>query len=422
MRTLPNYLDLFAGAGGLSEGFIQAGYTPVAHVEMDEAACFTLKTRAVYHWLKKDDNLDLYKKYVSGQITRDALYKIVPEQVLNTVLNYEISDEKLPEIFNRLDSILAGKKLDLIIGGPPCQAYSLVGRARSDNNMIGDKRNYLYKLYAEFLKRYTPKYFVFENVTGLLSAQEDDGTLHFDNMRELFKKCGYATEYKVLNAIDYGVLQNRKRIILIGKHGIDEGDFYPDVSTVNTDGITVSEVLDDLPPLQAGEGSYGPMETLVYEGKYLYEMGIKDVDYVSFHNARPHTERDLKIYKLVAETWKKYHKRIGYLDIPEELRTHKNVTAFLDRFKVVAGDLPFSQTVVAHISRDGHYYIHPDENQNRSLTPREAARLQTFPDSYYFESKKATPGRTAAFCQIGNAVPVRLAYSVACALKEILEQ
>lgn len=261
---------------------------------------------------------------------------------------------------------------------------------------------------------------MFENVTGLLSAKEDDGTLHLDNMRKLFKECGYSTEYRVLKATDYGVLQNRKRIILIGKYGVDEKQFYPEIPIVDTDGITVSEIFQDLPPLHAGEGIYGPVDTLRYDGKYLYDMGIKDVDYVSFHNARPHTEQDLKIYKLVAETWKKYHKRIDYPDLPEELRTHKNVTAFLDRFKVVAGDLPFSQTVVAHVSRDGHYYIHPDETQNRSLTPREVARLQTFPDSYYFESKKAAPGRTAAFRQIGNAVPVRLAYSVANALKNKL--
>lgn len=417
---MPNYLDLFAGAGGLSEGFIQAGYTPVAHVEMDEAACFTLKTRAVYHWLKANDKLDIYKEYISGNITRNMLYTSVPENVLNTVLNYEISAETLPEIFKTLDNFLDKNGLDLIVGGPPCQAYSLVGRARSKNNMVGDKRNYLYKLYAEFLKRYKPKYFVFENVTGLLSAKEDDGSLHFDNMRDLFKECGYSTEYKILKATDYGVLQNRKRIILIGKYGIDE-NFYPEIPVVNTDGITVSEIFKDLPHLHAGEGVYSAVESLKYDGEYLYEMGIKDIDCISFHCARPHTEQDLKIYKLVAETWKKYHKRIDYPNLPEDLKTHKNITAFLDRFKVVAADLPFSQTVVAHVSKDGHYYIHPDEIQNRSLTPREVARLQTFPDSYYFESKKQTPGRTSAFRQIGNAVPVRLAYSIASALRDKLE-
>ena len=417
-----NYLDLFAGAGGLSEGFIQAGYAPVAHVEMDEAACFTLKTRAAYYWLKAKNRLDIYKSYVCGEITREAFYKLVPEQVLNAVLNYEISEDILPVIFEKIDTCLDGEKLDLIVGGPPCQAYSLVGRARSENGMVGDKQNYLYKLYAKFLKRYKPRFFVFENVTGLLSAKENDGNYHFDNMRALFRKCGYSTEYKILNATDYGVLQNRKRIILLGKYGVDEKNFYPDIPVVESVGITVSEIFKDLPALHAGEGIYGPVDVLPYTGKYLYDAGIKDTDYITFHNARPHIEQDLKIYKLVVETWNREHKRIDYSELPEELKSHKNTTAFLDRFKVVAGDLPYSQTVVAHISRDGHYYIHPDADQNRSLTPREVARLQTFPDSYYFESRNAVPGRTAAFRQIGNAVPVRLAYSVARALKDLMDE
>lgn len=419
---MPNYLDLFAGAGGLSEGFIQAGYTPLAHVEMDKAACYTLKTRAAYHWLKNENKIGVYNDYLCGKIDREALYHAVPEEVLNSVLNYEISEETLPEIFKKIDDLLGGKQLGLIIGGPPCQAYSLVGRARSETGMVGDQRNYLYKLYARFLQRYSPKYFVFENVVGLLSAKEEDGSHHFNNMRDMFHDCGYSTEYKVLNASHYGVLQNRKRVILIGKLG-EAKDFYPEIPHVDISGITVSEVLDDLPPIHAGEGQYGPVETKDYSGSYLYDMKIKNYNHepVTFHIARPHTLQDLNIYKLVVETWNREHKRISYLDLPQELRTHKNTTAFLDRFKVVAKDQPFSQTVVAHISRDGHYYIHPDIIQNRSLSPREAARLQTFPDDYYFESLNETPGRTAAFRQIGNAVPVRLAYNVASAVKRVLE-
>ena len=212
-----------------------------------------------------------------------------------------------------------------------------------------------------------------------------------------------------------------KRIILIGKLGVKEKDFYPDLPTVDTEGITVNEIFKDLPALHAGEGSYRPVKALKYKGSYLYNMGIKDADWISFHSARPHTDQDLAIYRLVVNTWNKEGKRIDYPDLPKELKTHHNTTAFLDRFKVVAGNLPYSQTVVAHVSRDGHYYIHPDIEQNRSLTPREVARLQTFPDSYYFESKKCIPGRTAAYRQIGNAVPVRLAYAVAVALKDKLE-
>ena len=415
---MPKYLDLFAGAGGLSEGFIRAGFEPVAHVEMDAAACYTLKTRAAYHWLKNNNKLNIYNQYLNGEISRKEFYEKIPESVLSSVLNYEISEETLPDIFAEIDAKLDGKHLDLIVGGPPCQAYSIAGRSRSESKMIGDKRSYLYKLYAEFLKRYGPEYFVFENVVGLLSAKDEDGTLHFDNMRKLFQDCGYSTEFCILNASDYGVLQNRKRIILIGKRGGYEG-FYPEIPKIENK-YKAGELFCDLPPIKAGEGVIGPVPTQEYSGKYLYESGIKEYDLepVTFHQARPNTEQDLEIYRIVVDTWNKKKERISYTDLPERLRTHKNTKCFLDRFKVVAGNLPYTQTVVAHICRDGHYYIHPDIKQNRSLTPREAARIQTFPDNYYFESVTGKPSRTLAYRQIGNAVPVCLAYSVAKSLRK----
>ena len=410
------YLDLFAGAGGLSEGFLRAGFEPVAHIEMDVAACYTLKTRTAFHWLRKNDKLDVYKKYLAQEISREEFYQEIPERVLNTVLNYEISEDSLETIFEKVDQLLGGSKLDLIVGGPPCQAYSIAGRSRDEHKMVGDKRNYLYKLYAEFLIKYQPKYFVFENVVGLLSAKDEDGTLHFKNMQKLFEECGYKTESRVLNASDYGVLQNRKRIILIGRRG-DKADFYPEIPQ-NKSNRKVGELFCDLPAIHAGEGVVTPVPTAHYKGEYLYESGIKEYDKepVTYHQARPNTEQDLEIYRIVVDTWNKSGKRVSYIDLPERLRTHNNTKCFLDRFKVVAGNLTYAQTVVAHISRDGHYFIHPDINQNRSLTPREVARIQTFPDNYYFESVTGKPSRTLAYKQIGNAVPVCLAYSVANAL------
>lgn len=414
---MPKYLDLFAGAGGLSEGFTRAGYEPVAHVEMDIAACYTLRTRAAYHWLKKENKLDTYNQYLNGLMTRDKFYKEIPQNILDTVLNYEISSDTLPQIFADVDKLLNGEKLDLIIGGPPCQAYSLAGRSRSETKMVGDKRNYLYKYYAEFLKRYKPKYFVFENVLGLLSAKDEDGTLHFENMQRLFEEYGYSTEFQPLNASDYGVLQNRKRIILIGKLGKGEKNFYPEIEKT-TSIYTVGELFRDLPPIQAGGGTVTPVPTKHYTGSYLYDSGIKEHNKapVTFHQARPNTAQDLEIYKIVVKTWNKSQERIAYTDLPPRLQTHNNKTCFLDRFKVVAKNLTCAQTVVAHICRDGHYYIHPDIKQNRSLTPREAARIQTFPDNYYFESASGKPSRTLAYKQIGNAVPVLLAYKIAKAL------
>ena len=419
---MPKFLDLFAGAGGLSEGFIQAGYTPIAHVEMDVAACYTLKTRVAFHWLRANGDIELYNSYLRGEMTRNEFYTHIPQSVLDTVLNYEISDDTIPEIFTKVDHLLDGEELDLIIGGPPCQAYSLAGRSRSETKMVGDKRNYLYRHYAEFLRKYRPKYFVFENVLGLLSAKDKDGTSHFENMQKLFKEYGYSTEFQPLNASDYGVLQNRKRIILIGKRG-DHTGFYPDIPK-DTSTHKVGELFCDLPSITAGGGQITPVATNPYTGKYLYDSGIKsgDMEPVTFHQARPNTEQDLEIYRIVVETWNKQGTRIAYTDLPERLRTHKNTTSFLDRFKVVAGNLTCAQTVVAHICRDGHYYIHPDKKQNRSLTPREAARIQTFPDNYYFESVTGKPSRTLAYKQIGNAVPVRLAYIIARALVEKFDE
>ncbi|EJD65523.1 DNA (cytosine-5-)-methyltransferase [Scardovia wiggsiae F0424] len=414
-----NYLDLFAGAGGLSEGFARVGYRPLAHIEMDEAACFTLKTRLAFNYLKNNQKDSIYNCYLKGEIDRQFLYSKVPEQLLNSVLNYEISVRNLSRIFGEVDNRLEGQHLDLIIGGPPCQAYSLVGRARDENSMTGDKRNYLYVLYAEFLKRYRPKYFVFENVIGLLSAKDIDGKLHFIKMQDLFSSIGYSIEYDVLNAKDYGVLQNRKRIILIGKLG-NHSKFYPNIPKGHFDCL-VREIFTDLPKVKSGEGEWFAVKTSHYYGEYLYAAGIKSYDRESVTQqcSRPNTEQDLEIYNRVVMSWNKERKRLRYNDLPDRLRSQKNITSFCDRFKVVADNLPYSQTVVAHMSKDGHYFIHPDINQNRSLTPREAARLQTFPDNYYFESVSGKPSRTAAYRQIGNAVPVLLAEKIAKTLLEV---
>jgi DNA-methyltransferase (dcm) len=413
-----NFLDLFAGAGGLSEGFIRAGFEPVAHVESNQAACFTLRTRMAYHWLKAYGRTELYADYLKGEIGRPEFYGHIPEQVVGSVINAEIGTETLPDIFRRVDALLGNRHLDLIVGGPPCQAYSLVGRSRDRNRMRGDKRNYLYIYYAEFLKRYKPSYFVFENVIGLLSASDEDGKLYFTAMRDLFFECGYETEYMTLSAEDYGVLQSRKRIILVGRRGKATG-FYPEPKKWNPN-VKVREVFCDLPAIGAGEGVAGPCPMGVYRGTWQAEAGIRTEEFpVTWHQARPNSEQDLEIYQIVVNLWDREKMRLNYNMLPDRLKTHCHRHAFLDRFKVVASDLPFSHTVVAHISKDGHYYIHPDIKQNRSITPREAARLQTFPDDYYFESSNGVPGRAPAFRQIGNAVPVLLARKIADKLKEV---
>ena len=412
-----NYLDLFAGAGGLSEGFIRAGFNPVAHVEMDRAACFTLRTRRAYHWLKENGNIEQYAKYLNGCISRSELYEEVPEAVIQSVINAEISKATLPDIFCQIDRLLKGQKLDLIIGGPPCQAYSVAGRARSPNKMKGDKRNYLYALYAEFLKKYEPEYFVFENVPGLLSATDEKDNSYLELMQGLFRECGYGTDYRMLSAENHGVPQSRKRIILVGKKG-ESTDFYPELDNYSAP-ILVKKLLSDLPALKAGEGTLGPCKMNANYNTWLREVGIRnDALPVTFHQARPNNKQDREIYRKAVKLWNKEQARLMYNKLPDRLQTHKHKDTFLNRFRVVAGDLQFSHTIVAHIAMDGHYYIHPDIKQNRSLTPREAARLQTFPDDYYFESGNGIPCRTPAFRQIGNAVPVLLAEKIAEKLKE----
>lgn len=379
-----NFIDLFSGAGGLSEGFIRAGFYPVAHVEMDKAACNTLITRTAYHQLKNSENLQPYINYIQNKISRDNLYSLIPKNQKESVINMSIGSKNNQIIFDKIDYLKGEKPIDLIIGGPPCQAYSIVGRSRDENRMQGDSRNNLFKEYARFLKYYQPKYFVFENVTGLLSAKTGNGDSYLQMMLDLFEDKGYYTEYKVLEAKNFGVLQNRKRVIMIGKKN-GEKAFYPEFEKVETN-VTVSEIFMDLPELKAGTGNFYRTKYKSYSGDYLFQSQIRNgLDFTTQHIARPHTEQDKGIYRLAVEKWENGKQRLSYNDIPGKWQTHKNKKSFVDRFKVVAGDLPHSQTVVAHICKDGHYYIHPDINQNRSLTPREAARLQTFPDDFYFE-------------------------------------
>ena len=413
------FIDLFAGCGGLSEGFIQAGYAPVAHVEIDQAACYTLKTRMAYHWLRDHDKLDVYRDYLRGKLSRDEFYAKIPKEVLDSVINKEIGEKTLPSLFETIDGDVGSEPIDLIVGGPPCQAYSLVGRARK--SMEGNPRNYLFRYYIEFLKHYKPKCFVFENVVGLLSAADKDGNKYLDMMIEGFKDAGYTTSYETINTKTLGIPQARKRVIIIGIRGKKKFK-YPKMRGKPFK-YTVREMLDGLPALSAG-GVAEPFGIKVSgdSKNALKATGVLDeVIPVTQHQVRPNNANDLEIYKRVVELWDKEHKRLSYDTLPPKLQTHANRKTFKDRFKVVASDEKVCHTVVAHIHKDGHYYIHPDIKQNRSISVREAARLQTFPDNYYFESSSKRPGRAAPYRQIGNAVPVMFAKKIAEAMKGLLK-
>jgi DNA (cytosine-5)-methyltransferase 1 len=414
-----NFIDLFAGAGGLSEGFIRAGFSPIAHVEIDEAACFTLKTRTAFHYLKSNNQLHYYELYLKGTITRDELYSLIPSVHLDSVINLPIGENNNGIIFNRIDKQLKGGHVDLIIGGPPCQAYSVVGRARSENNMQSDPRNFLYVQYGKFLERYQPKMFVFENVLGLRSAGK--GT-YLGHMEKLFDKKGYNIKIFLVKAEKFGVLQKRRRLIILGWQKELNPDL-PDLENFDS-GIYgfVENIFSDLPALTAGSGIDKNGSYKGITNNYLTSAHIRNgLEILTQHVARPHCEQDKEIYRIVVNKWQMNQERLDYNDLPDHLKTHKNRKSFTDRFKVVAADLEACQTVVAHIAKDGHYYIHPDILQNRSISVREAARLQSFPDDFYFEGVREGVTRSAAFKQIGNAVPPLMAEKIAECLYSILE-
>lgn len=408
-----NFIDLFAGAGGLSEGFIRAGFTPIAHIEMNKYACDTLRSRMAYHYLKQHNRLEEYIKYLKEKQEGESgqkLWEKVPDEVIDSVINKEISDETLADIFIKVDKLKGNKQVDFIIGGPPCQAYSIVGRARDPKNMKKDPRNFLYKYYLQFLKRYEPKMFVFENVPGILSAQNG---IHLENILKGIDKAGYKIELKKLKASDYGVLQNRERVIIVGWRK-DLNLKYPELEKEENPYKILPDLFSDLPERQQGEGSLTDIVQYVAPATgYLQQSKVRNsLDFTTQHIARPHNLIDLEIYKRAIKLWLEKKARLNYADLPPELQKHNNKQAFLNRFQVVNHE-GCCHTVVAHIAMDGHYYIYPSLKQIRSITVREAARIQSFPDDYYFEGS-----RTAAFKQIGNAVPVILAEKIANKIKE----
>lgn len=406
------YIDLFAGAGGLSEGFIREGFHPVAHVEMSKEACNTLKTRLAFHYLSQTKKEKTYFSYLQNEISREELWKIIPDKIINSVINDEISGRTIENIFGLIDEKLDSKKVDLIIGGPPCQAYSLVGRSRDPNRMKGDKRNFLFRYYAKFLFRYKPKYFVFENVLGLLTAGNKK---YLHEMILLFESIGYSVaEPTVLNAEEYGVLQRRRRVIIMGHRGKKKFDF-PKLTKIDNNWQVKNDLFFDLPKLKPGD----ELQVAKYTkpiNDYLKKTETRNgVDFVTQHITRHHNERDLEIYSIAIDKWLHEKKRLKYDELPKRLQTHSNIRAFLDRYKVV-DPTGHSHTIVAHIAKDGHYYIYPDPKQVRSISVREAARIQSFPDDYFFEG-----GRTEAFRQIGNAVPPLMAQALARRIFELSE-
>ncbi len=390
-----NFIDLFAGCGGLSEGFYRENYNALAHVEINHIACETLKTRMRHYNYKNVDD---------------------------SVLEIDITSD---EVIEKLDNAVKNKKVDVIIGGPPCQAYSSLGRAKDDNGMKYDPRNYLFESYVKILNHFKPKIFVFENVTGLLTAKVNDEKI----VNKIFTALGQ--EYKVkfdptmnvLNAADYGVPQIRKRVIIIGVRkdiSLDVDYVYENIKkTHGFNGenglkpyVTVKDAIYELPSLKPGEGIKNLPFVSKRDNEFLRRISSANDSILMDHVARNHNDKDILRYVEMAKNKWTF----------EELLTnrpdlnHEHPRVFGNSYTVQFWDNP-ARTIIAHLYKDGNQFIHPDYNQGRTITVREAARLQSFPDDFVFEGS-----RTDQYKQIGNAVPPLFAEAIAKAIKKVLRE
>lgn len=324
-----NYVDLFSGAGGLSLGFEMGGFNNVFSVEYDKKIAESYKKNFPTHNLLVKD-----------------IQEITDDEIITLQHNQEV---------------------DVVIGGPPCQGFSLAGRI--GRSFVEDKRNYLFKEFARVVKIINPKMFVMENVARMISHNKGQTILE---IKTEFESLGYNVQYKVLQAADYGVPQKRQRIFIVGTKN-KEFNFPTPIGTT----ITVKEAIGDLPPLKSGERSEVPN-----------------------HFAMNHSSQMLKKMSYIGDGGNRNQ-------IPEDLRPK---TGDIRKYIRYDSQKP-SVTVTGDMRKIFHY------EQNRALTPRELARLQSFPDSFIFEGNSISIQQ-----QIGNAVPPLLGYAVAKQVKESLER
>lgn len=407
------FIDLFAGCGGLSEGFLSTGrYEALAHIEWEKPMVDTLRNRLVEKWNHSEE--DALKRVIQFDIQKTD--ELVHGKWSNeSVCTYGKNNH--PEIVSKgLCGLIKRRKVDMIIGGPPCQAYSIHGRATDKNSMQNDYRNFLFESFCRLVDIYKPEVFVFENVAGLLSAKPGDIPVR-NRIFDAFSEIGYSIlnpedmPHALYEAGNYNVPQNRPRVIILGvRNGssIKLDELYASVSNEasTTKQPTVRDAIGNLPAL------FPLDEHQAMASTRKSHMDNPDPN-IYQHDARNHNAREREIFR----EW--IDKDMNHISHKEMLRYYYEKTGhstLFQKYKSLEWDKP-SHTIVAHLSKDGYMFIHPDSKQARSITVREAACLMTFPMDYTFLG--STPYN---YKMIGNAVPVNFAKGIATGLYKLLDR